>query len=98
MAKMVDRMPGVGGRTPVMSYPWDDWLDGSTWRLERGVDYKVATTAMRAYVYRAARARGVDVETVRGDNGQSLTIRRIVLERDDPGPAAERVQQAEDAA
>lgn len=94
MATQVEHMPGVGGRTPVASYPWDEWLDGSKWRLEKGVDYKVATTAMRAYVYRAAKARGVEVETVRGDGDQSLTIRRILPEDE----LAADVEPVEDAA
>lgn len=91
MATRVESMPGAGGRTPVTSYPWDRWLDGSTWRLERGTDYKVATTAMRAYAYRAARARGVTIETVRSSDGQSLTLRRTT-------PEDARPESTEDAA
>ncbi len=74
MATKVEQLPGVGGRTPHDAYPWKSWLDGNAWHLKRGTDYEVATTAIRAYAYRAAKAAGCIVRTVRDRDGQGITI------------------------
>lgn len=74
MAEVVERLPGVAGRTPVSSYPWDKWFDGRPWHLVRGQDYQVATTAIRAYAYRQARARGLAIDTVRDPGDVGITI------------------------
>ena len=58
MAAEVEALPGSGGRTRHRADPWHLWLDGRSWHLSRGVDYTVATVAMRAYVYRAAADAG----------------------------------------
>lgn len=65
MAHEIDQLPGAGGRKRFEDYPWADWLNGNVWTLEHGKDFAVAATAMRAYVYRAARQRGIKAETVR---------------------------------
>jgi|MudIll2142460700_1097286.scaffolds.fasta_scaffold04263_3 surface antigen len=75
MAHQVAQLPGVAGRTPVSSYPWDRWLDGNAWHLSAGEDYTVATTALRAYIYRQAAARGINVKTVRDVDDTGITIR-----------------------
>lgn len=74
MADRVDSMPPPGGRKPFEDYPWDTWFDGNPWHLVRGKDYSVETTAMRAYVYRAATARDLAVATVRDPDGNGLTF------------------------
>lgn len=46
MAKKLEQVPedqieartGGAGRKP--KYPWDEWLDGSLWQLESGVDFE----------------------------------------------------------
>lgn len=74
MATRVEQLPGVGGRTPHDAYPWGQWLNGDAWHLSRGSDYAVATTAIRAYAYRAARAAGCIVRTVRDRDGEGITL------------------------
>jgi hypothetical protein len=76
MAKQVDRLPGVAGRTPTDAYPWDQWLDPDLgpWHLTRGKDYQVDTCAMRTYAYRAAAERGLAVSTVRDPGNGGITI------------------------
>lgn len=65
MAHEIDRLPGAGGRRKFRDYDWDKWMNGKIWTLEKGRDFDVKVTAMRAYVYRAARERGLTVKTVR---------------------------------
>lgn len=79
MATMVEQLPGVGGRTPTFAYDWDKWLNGKSWHLKRGVDYKVATTAIRAYAYRVAGARGLKVKTVRDPDGQGISLIGMIV-------------------
>lgn len=87
MATQVEQMPGPGGRLPQDAYPWEKWLDGRAWHLERGRDYTVATTAMRAYVYRAARRHEVTVHTVRDTDDNGITIRAEHVDDAAPGSA-----------
>jgi hypothetical protein len=32
-------------------YPWDEWLDGSWWLIEKGKDYFIKTKSMRKLIY-----------------------------------------------
>jgi hypothetical protein len=82
MAVQLEQMPGAGGRTPRDSYPWDQWLNGNRWHLTRGEDYQVATLALRAYVYRKARAIGITVSTVRDLDGNGISIEAHRRDRD----------------
>lgn len=38
-------------------YPWDEWLDGRVWKLERGKDYSVSEHSMDSQLRSAARKR-----------------------------------------
>jgi hypothetical protein len=78
MAETVERLPGPGGHKRFRDYPWNTWLNGEAYHLHPGTreqvtdgaaDFYVADTAMRAYVYRAARDRDVTVKTVRDGFG-----------------------------
>jgi hypothetical protein len=33
------------------AYPWDEWLDGGWWLIERGKDYHIKTKSMRKLIY-----------------------------------------------
>lgn len=39
-------------------YPWDEWLDGSAWRIRRGEDFTVAPESMATQIRNTARDRG----------------------------------------
>ena len=49
-------------------YPWNEWFDGKTRRLQRGVDFSNHPGNFRMTVYQAARRRGVVVQTSLEDN------------------------------
>jgi hypothetical protein len=40
-----------------MSYPWDQWFDGSIWRIEQGVDFKTHPLMMERIIRTRATAR-----------------------------------------
>jgi hypothetical protein len=40
-----------GYKVSQWSYPWDEWLDGSWWLIERGKDYHIKTKSMRKLIY-----------------------------------------------
>ena len=44
------------GRGP--KYPWEQILNGSTWRLEQGEDFSCKPASFRGAVYLASKARG----------------------------------------
>ena len=47
---------------------WDQFLDGQTWRLVRGVDYNIQLSAIQMLT-RAARAKGKRIRTSREGDG-----------------------------
>ena len=55
MAERVDDFPDQAG-------PYDEWLDGSVWKLEEGVDYKRRDT-LRSALSQTARRRGGRTKT-----------------------------------
>lgn len=69
MAKKVNEWPTTARRR----YPWEQWLDGEMWELERGTDFYNTPNAFRTQAYVAATARGVKVRTTAKKNG-SLVI------------------------
>ena len=57
MAKRVNEIPSRA------QYPWDEWLDGSTWELEPGIDFTASVPAVRQSAWSAASTRGLDLIT-----------------------------------
>jgi hypothetical protein len=61
---MAERVSGHGFRRPSRTrYPWDEWLDGSTWRLVPGEDFATSPESFRRSAYGAAYARNGKVRT-----------------------------------
>lgn len=73
MAERIDPAEAVvhKGGAP-RKYPWDEWMDGSCWKLRAGVDYRVSTESFRATAYKQATRSGHTVQVLRVSNG--LTI------------------------
>ena len=44
MANTVEQMPD-SPRGPKWQYPWDEWLNGQTWRLVKGTDFPTTDAA-----------------------------------------------------
>lgn len=42
-------------------YPWNEWVDGSIWRITRGVDFTARMSSMRSHLYGEAYRRGMRV-------------------------------------
>lgn len=47
-------------------YPWDEWLDGSVWKLTKGEDFDVEPDSMTVTIYTTAKKRGHKVRTSKG--------------------------------
>ena len=47
----------------IKEYPWDDWCDGSIWKIFRGEDYDVLPSSMRAQLGVRAKKLGMKVRT-----------------------------------
>lgn len=54
-------------------YPWGDWLNGKTWELTKGEDFKCTMNSMRVQAYKHASKRGGRVKTK--INGLTFYIR-----------------------
>jgi hypothetical protein len=47
----------------VRRYPWHEWMDGSPWRLEPGVDFTGTFKNMRATIVNHAKRNDIAVRT-----------------------------------
>jgi hypothetical protein len=59
---MAERLAGHQWHDRRNKYPWDEWLDGSTWQLTPGEDY-TNVNGFRRTVYEAAEKRGGHART-----------------------------------
>lgn len=48
---------------PTSIYPWDQWLDGQTWELIQGKDFKCAAKSFRKQAVKAAQKKQGKVRT-----------------------------------
>ena len=60
MATRLAEMPPKRGRGHV--HPWEEWTDGSVWRIERGADYPGKTDSLRVRLYSKARELGKELD------------------------------------
>lgn len=51
-------MPGIN-----TGYPWDEWLDGSVWRLTPKVDFPCSVESFRSLASKAANIRHGKITT-----------------------------------
>jgi hypothetical protein len=60
MAERITSLPDrrVGGPR---KYPWDDWTDGSAWRIHQGVDFDVEPPSMAGLIRKHATRSGLSV-------------------------------------
>lgn len=56
---MAEILDGAAGLTPRRRYPWDEWTDGQTRRIAKGVDFDCPTYSMRVMIYQRARKDGL---------------------------------------
>lgn len=70
MAKVLKAFPaGCKGHG---RYPWNEWLDGRTWELKRGVDFECSTISFRTSAYAMARKRSQQLRSVISDDAITL--------------------------
>lgn len=67
MAQKLEAMPKRRGRGQV--HPWEQWADGSAWKITQGEDFHGAVESMRTQLFGKARSLGKKVElVVEGDS------------------------------
>lgn len=60
------KMGGGGGS----KYPWDEWADGTIWRLTKEEDFPYANAkSLRVRLYKVANERGMKVRSAIEDGG-----------------------------
>lgn len=66
---MAKRVTNYKFNTRQSEYPWSQWLNGQTWALTKGKDFKCGMPSMRQMCHAAARREGKRVATqIDGDN------------------------------
>lgn len=60
--------------------PWDEWLDGSIWRLRRGEDFDVSAPTIQKRAHPAAQSRGLRVQTSVEDD-DTIVLRAYVRDK-----------------
>lgn len=71
MAERLESFQFVGVGRPM--YPWTEWMDGSIWRIRRGVDFTCSIPSMRSSLIQRARRYGVKVRTT-AEAGSDLIV------------------------
>jgi hypothetical protein len=65
---MAERITAIAERNPSRGrppiYPWDEWTDGSAWRIRRDEDFEVSARVMQGIVRDYARRKTLVVRTV----------------------------------
>ena len=80
MAEKLDAFPATAQRT---SYPLDEWLDGSAWKLVQGEDFDRSSTSMRSMLASSAKARGRKLRTRRrAEGGKEVLLVQAYVARD----------------
>ena len=64
-------------------YPWDDWCDGSIWRIVCGEDYTVRTSSMRSQLAIKAKKLGMKVRTSQVRNKKDELVFQFYNEEDE---------------
>lgn len=64
MAERIEEFPAEQ-RPPTRRYPWDQWTDGSVWKLVRGEDFDQEIDQFRNRLYPQAHRRGLKVRTAK---------------------------------
>ena len=80
MAERITELPTGRGARSSMN---EEWLDGTPWKLTKGSDYERSTSAQRAALSAAGRARGLRLRSRVGreqDGTESLAIQFITPE------------------
>lgn len=85
MARRLDSFP-EDEDAPRGRYPWNKWLNGEVWELQKGskeevsagnADYHVETRSFRSAVQQATRTRKGDVKTAIRNNGSAIVIQFV---------------------
>lgn len=58
-------------------YPYDEWFDGSVWRLKMYEDFWVQPKSMQSALYQAARKRKLKVKTHLPNTDDSVYIQVV---------------------
>jgi hypothetical protein len=48
-------------KTRTSRYPWEEWTDGSIWRIKQGEDFDTKVVSMVGTLYSKAKSRGLKV-------------------------------------
>ena len=92
MADRIDEFPAEQ-RPPTRRYPWDEWTDGSPWKLVRGEDFDQEVDQFRNRLYPQAKRRGLKVRSAKRveramKDGKPLEREILVIEFFDPSGKA----------
>jgi hypothetical protein len=68
MAKKLDAMPVVKSGSQANRYPWDEWLNGEVWQLERGTDFIPESSVFATFANRKVRDAGLALRVSRQGN------------------------------
>ena len=66
------------------NYPWNEWFDGSIWRLTWGVDFDTHPLMMERVIRTRATSRKIKL-SIRHEGDDSNPFQHIVLQRHSPG-------------
>jgi hypothetical protein len=73
MAEKLADMPSKRGRA--QKHPWDEWADGSVWKITKDQDFSGAVESMRTQLYGKARQLNKELEILVDKAAGTITFR-----------------------
>jgi len=77
MAKQLKKYARSSRPGPDYKYPWDQWLDGSTWQLVQGEDFDCSVLTITTTLRDVARRRGIQISVFRENETTIVVTPRI---------------------
>lgn len=74
MAERLESFPVRVGPGGIPKHPWEEWLDGSVWRLTQGEDFTCKMQSLRVQANARATARGQRLRAVIDHEAHTLTM------------------------
>jgi hypothetical protein len=78
MADRIEHFPAEK-RPPTRRYPWNEWADGSVWKLVRGVDFDQEVDQFRNRLYPQAKRRGLKCRSAKRVERAGTLEREILI-------------------
>lgn len=96
MAEKLSEFPAHRRGVRTSQYPWDEWFDGSVWKLTEGEDFTCKPESLRSSATAAAAAQGLALKTSVDPDDNAVILQ--MTGKADPNKKRKKEEKAEEEA